>query len=665
MPFNSFTHEKMKKILNKIFVTLLFSVGLLLFSGCSKDNPDNGGGTPDTSFKLTGVSIPGTISVTLNSNVTITAKGFASGDIIKFASKSETSKVFQFPVSNVTANSATINIGSTINSGVYNISALRGTKELALGSTTLSIQAVSTIPDIAGKNIKGIVYCNGKGVSGVVVSDGVEVTKTDANGIYYLQSQKKHGYVFISVPSNYEVATVNKLPQFYKAVAGVSTINQCDFELFVVNNDNHVVIAMADMHLANRNSDVSQFKSGFYSEVAALASQIKLTGKKVYGLTLGDMSWDAYWYANTYSLPNYVNDIDGIGFQIFNTMGNHDNDPYKVGDFDAEAAFKTVLGPTYYSFNLGQVHYVVLDDISYINTGGSQGTIGERNYSGTITAEQLAWLNKDLAEVTDKSKPIVVAFHIPLYTATGVNGNGQNISLNLTNSGNSLISALSGFTNVKVLSGHTHVNKNMEINSNIYEYNIASVCATWWWTGKSDYGNNHIAPDGSTGGYGIIEVDGANWKYKYKGIGTNKAFRAYDRNTIEITQEKYAPNATGSYAVAAAAYPGEYSNKGSVNTVLINVFNWDSACTLEVKENGTPLTVTRKFVKDPLHIISYPMKRFNLNAEPSFDSAKTTHMFEVTASTATSTLEIKLTDRFGNVYTESMTRPKAFSLSME
>ena len=109
MPYNSFTHEKMKKILNKIFVTLLFSVGLLLFSGCSKDNP--GGDKPDTSFKLTGVSIPGTISVTLNSNVTITAKGFAAGDIIKFASKSETSKVFQFPVSNVTANSATINIG--------------------------------------------------------------------------------------------------------------------------------------------------------------------------------------------------------------------------------------------------------------------------------------------------------------------------------------------------------------------------------------------------------------------------------------------------------------------------------------------------------------------------------------------------------------------------
>ena len=655
----------MKKLINLFLIAFALLTFSVLISGCSKDESNSGGGDGDT-FKLTGVSIPGTLSVTLNSNLTITANGFAIGDIIKFTSKNNPSDLYQFPVSNVTATSASINIGSAINSGVYNISVIRGSKEIYIGSTTLSIQPNTSIPDISGKNIKGVIYCNGRGIPNVVVSDGVEVTKSDANGIYYLQSEKKHGYVFISVPSNYEVATVNKLPQFYKPVAGITTVNQCDFELFESNNENYVVIAMADMHLANRNSDISQFKNGFYAEVAAYATQVKNSGKKIYGLTLGDMTWDAYWYSNSYSLPNYVNDIDGIGFQIFNTMGNHDNDPYQVGDFDAEAAFKSKIGPSYYSFNLGQIHYVVLDDISYINSGGSQGVVGDRNYTGSITSEQLSWLSKDLSEVTDKTKPLVIAMHIPLYTITGIDAQGKDrLSLNLTSSGSSLINILSQFTSVKILSGHTHVNKNMEISNNLYEYNIASVCATWWWTGRSDYGNNHIAPDGSTGGYGIIEVAGNTFKYKYKGIGTNKGFRAYDRNMIEITNDKYAPNATGSYAISAAAYPGEYSNKSTSNNVLINVFNWDSACSLEVKENGKTLDVTRKFVKDPLHIISYPMKRFNLNAEPTFDSATTSHMFEVTASNATSTLEIKLTDRFGNIYTESMTRPKPFILSME
>lgn len=655
----------MKKLINLFLIAFTLVTFSVLIAGCSKDGSDSGGGSDDT-FKLTGVSIPGTLSVTLNSNLSITANGFAIGDIIKFTSKNNPSDLYQFPVSNVTATSASINIGSAINSGVYNISVIRGSKEIYIGSTTLSIQPNTSIPDVSGKNIKGIIYCNGRGIPNVVVSDGVEVTKSDANGIYYLQSEKKHGYVFISVPSNYEVATVNKLPQFYKPVAGITTVNQCDFELFESNNENYVVVAMADLHLANRNSDISQFKTGFYAEVAAYANQVKNSGKKIYGLTLGDMTWDAYWYSNSYSLPNYVNDIDGIGFQIFNTMGNHDNDPYQVGDFDAEAAFKSKIGPSYYSFNLGKIHYVVLDDISYINTGGSQGVVGDRNYTGSITSEQLSWLSKDLSEVADKTKPLVIAMHIPLYTITGIDAQGKDkLALNLTGSGSSLMNVLSQFSNVKILSGHTHVNKNMEISNNLYEYNIASVCATWWWTGRSDYGNNHIAPDGSTGGYGIIEVEGNTFKYKYKGIGINKGFRAYDRNMIEITNDKYAPNATGSYAVSAAAYPGEYSNKSISNNVLINVFNWDSACTLEVKENGKTLNITRKFVKDPLHIISYPMKRFNLNAEPSFDSVTTSHMFEVTASNATSTLEIKLTDRFGNVYTENMTRPKPFTLSME
>ncbi|WP_218565308.1 metallophosphoesterase N-terminal domain-containing protein [Sphingobacterium multivorum] len=39
--------------------------------------------------------------------------------------------------------------------------------------------------------VKGVVYANGVGVANVVVSDGFEVTMTDAAGIYYLPSSKK------------------------------------------------------------------------------------------------------------------------------------------------------------------------------------------------------------------------------------------------------------------------------------------------------------------------------------------------------------------------------------------------------------------------------------------------------------------------------------------
>ena len=95
--------------------------------------------------------------------------------------------------------------------------------------------------------------------------------------------------------------------------------------------------------------------------------------------------------------------------------------------------------------------------------------------------------------------------------------------------------------------------------------------------------------------------------------------------------------------------------------MYVNVWNWDPSWKVEVSEGGNPLTVTQVTVKDPLHLVAYTAKRLNKNATATFATESNRHMFKVTASSASSTLDIKVTDRFGNVYTESMTRPLNFS----
>jgi len=536
-----------------------------------------------------------------------------------------------------------------------------------VGLVTQFTYASTIIPDKVGMNVKGRVFCQNQGISNVTVSDGFEVTQTDADGVYYLKSGKKNGYVFISVPSNYEVSTTGTIPNFFQHLSADSiTVDQRDFELTAVNNSNHVMILMADMHLANKNEDQLQFKKGFYADAKALALNFQNSGTQVYGLTLGDMSWDGYWYvADCYSLPQYLTTISWIGFPIFNNMGNHDNDPRKIPDFNAESTFKSVVGPSYYSFNLGKIHYVVLDDVEYLNVGATSTSNGNRTYNNVVIANQMSWLKKDLAKVTDKTTPVVVAFHCPLYTAS-VNSSGYQVnSVSLDNAAE-VVSALSAFSNIKFVSGHTHINRNVEISSKMYEHNVAAVSATWWWTGRTGYAGNHICKDGSPGGYGILEVNARNMEYYYKGIGfdRNQQFRSYDRNMIEITAAKFAPSANSTYAPQVPTYAGEYATASTNNIVLINVFNYDSACKLQVTENGVTLPVLRKYVKDPLHIISFEMKRLNNNAAiTDFESNNTTHIFQVTASSASSTLNIKLTDRYGNVYTETMKRPKTFSIA--
>ncbi|KAF0240824.1 MAG: hypothetical protein FD183_923, partial [Chitinophagaceae bacterium] len=51
--------------------------------------------------------------------------------------------------------------------------------------------------------IKGKVLSKGKGIAGVVVSDGIQVFKTDKNGQYQFTVKENTDFVFISSPAGY------------------------------------------------------------------------------------------------------------------------------------------------------------------------------------------------------------------------------------------------------------------------------------------------------------------------------------------------------------------------------------------------------------------------------------------------------------------------------
>ena len=650
----------------KSSVLVLLGVGV---NSCSDDDvdidddPTNGNGT---GFIIKQVSIPSNLNLAPGGDVTITGQGFVNGDKILLTLSSDSRITHLINTSTVTDQKAVFALPEGVITGRYTVIVIRGSEKLQIGSINLNIVIDTSIPDVDGMTVKGIVSSDGKGVEGVVVSDGYELTTTDAAGIYYLKSQKKNRYVFISVPGNYEVTKTNNLPMFFQRLSGGTSVEQKNFSLTKTDNSKHVVLALADWHLANRNNDIAQFGSKMLPDINATIAEYKAKGIKVYGLTLGDMSWETYWYDNNYKLPEYLQQMYKINCPIFNMMGNHDNDPYASNDWDAALPFKETVAPNYYSFNLGDVHYVVLDNIEYINTGGSQGVQGNRNYNGKVVAEQMAWLEKDLATVKDKSTPIVIGMHIPLYGNPSVNADGsQRDSVRLDN-GNQIISLLNGFSNVRVLSGHTHVNFTVEAAPNIIEYNTAAICATWWWTGRNGYAGNHICKDGTPGGYGVWEIDGKDMKWYYKSMGYEKdyQFRSYDLNTVHITADKFAPKSTNQ---KMAPFAGVYANPNNRNEVLINVWGYDKKWKIEVKENGSTLDIQREFTKDPLHIISYEAQRLNVGADPTsaFITNNTAHLFKVKASSAISDLNIKVTDRFGNVYSETMKRPKEFTHLMK
>ena len=199
----------------------------------------------------------------------------------------------------------------------------------------------------------------------------------------------------------------------------------------------------------------------------------------------------------------------------------------------------------------------------------------------------------------------------------------------------------------------------------IHEHNSGAICASWWWSGNLTPGV-HVSIDGAPGGYAIWDIDGTDfaWLYKSTGWPEEYQFRSYDLNQCHITAEAFAPEST---EAEMGAYSDTYGTKNNKNEILVNVWGYDPEWKVEMTENGKPLEVKRVVAKDPLHIISYEAKRLNVGAAPTADfvSCATAHMFKATASNATSTIEIKVTDRFGNTYSETMNRPKSLSCSMK
>lgn len=650
----------MKNVLKYLLLALI-AVSQLFACGGSDDEK-----TPADNFDVQ-FTVPGSVDVTEGGECTFAVSGGGKSPLTTdtFILESDAGISYVCPIVNTTSDSFTVRLADGCETGYYKVFVKRDARKKSFGRIYINIvEDIDFKPD-AGTTVYGIVSSAGVGVENVVVSDGAEVTVTNEKGIYQLKSAKKWGYVFISVPSGYEVPSVGVLPQFHRALKNsADVVERADFKLEKVDGqDSYKIFMLGDMHLANRTGDLGQFAQ-FTSDLTDYMTRHK--GEKMYALTLGDMTWDLYWYSNSYYFPQYLNTINSQikNLQIFHTMGNHDNDFQTRSDYDAAVKYVDQICPTYYSFNIGKVHYVVMDDIDCSSYDGTES----RNYVKSLSAEQLDWLAKDLSHVA-KTTPVVVAMHAQVFYPTT---SGFKIDHDLVNTLR-LFDILDGYT-VRFVTGHTHKLFNVTPDApivdghNFREYNSGSVCASWWWSGNLTPGI-HIGTDGTPGGYGIWDVTGTDFQCLYKSTGWPEEyqFRSYDLNNVHFSMadvplmpSDISASVKNAYMQYVNAYP-----QNNDNEVLINIWNWNSDWTLSVvDENRKTLPYTEVWAYDPLHIAALSVKRFNnagLKSTPSFITDKFTHFFKVKADDADTDLVITVKDEFGNEWTENMQRPKAFS----
>ncbi len=539
---------------------------------------------------------------------------------------------------------------------------------IATADAQSNYRSTQKVKDRKNTNINGVVECDGNAVAGVVVSDGYETTVTDKNGRYWLNSRKLNPQIFISVPSGYEAVSDDVVPGFWADItSGVDKTERHDFNLTKTDNRRHAMIVFTDPHFCNTRNDISTFTETCMPVINNVVSKMRNDSITVYSMNLGDASWDRLWYENDFNIADFrklLNDID-YPTPLYNVMGNHDNDgattPGDSTDFNAARPYMKAFGPRYYSFNIGGIHYIVLDNIVYKNEGqprfGGKGLAGSCNYDKAITDEQLRWLENDLAHV-DYSTPLVIAAHIPFFKSK--NGLGKKYTPNLENT-DRLMEILKGHDEVHFLTGHTHYNTFCRISDSpnkVVEHNIAGTCGAWWYTSAAGYGI--ICPDGRPGGFTVFNAEDRNLSWD---------FIAYDApdekfNTIDINSVKEFYDNSGELKIFRKHYPrwSDYSDEPD-NQVYINVWAWEPGWKVSVTENGKELPVEHLSLESPNYATTYMLwKTVWIEQYPeSYAKPRKEAMFRTVASAKDTPLEITVTDSFGNEYRQSMIRPKKFS----
>lgn len=265
-----------------------------------------------------------------------------------------------------------------------------------LAQVTLS---VSVFED---RNGNGVRDSGERALPGVAVSNQREVVATNASGVARIE-RGSTGIVFVSVPDGFR-----SVGPFWKAPTAADS--QLTFALrpapaprsftFVHGSDPHIAPASVER--------TRRFK------------QLVDSLKPDFTILTGDLVRDAMSQqealARSY-FDLFEAETRNFASPLWTVPGNHDHFglirsraqiPATHPLYD-RGMYRHYLGPDYYSFTFGGVHFVGLNTLMPDDSA----------YYGRVDSVQLAWLKSDLALVPP-SMPVVTFNHIPMVSASEI-----------------------------------------------------------------------------------------------------------------------------------------------------------------------------------------------------------------------------------------------------
>ncbi|HEY3434517.1 MAG TPA: metallophosphoesterase [Solirubrobacterales bacterium] len=249
------------------------------------------------------------------------------------------------------------------------------------------------------QNGNGVRDAGETGVGGARVSDQRHTVLSGADGRWTIAARGGYGLVNVGAPAGHRVAGA-----FWKWIDAGGPL---DFALVTAPNPTAFrFVHASDPHTSPQS--VERLRAARAIVERLQPDFVLMTGDLVRdALRVGEEEARGY-----YDL--YVAEIARFPVPVWNVPGNHEIFGVErhlslvspQHPLYGKGMYRRRLGPNYYSFDWGGVHFVGLDTVD----------VDDLWYYGHVDATQLEWLAGDLATVP-ATTPVVTFNHIPFVTA--------------------------------------------------------------------------------------------------------------------------------------------------------------------------------------------------------------------------------------------------------
>jgi hypothetical protein len=500
---------------------------------------------------------------------------------------------------------------------------------------------------------------NRSGIADVMLSNGLDVVKTDADGTWSLPVRDGDS-VFVIKPSGWAlpVEPATNLPRFAYVHAPDGSPD-LGFRFAGVSPTGPLP-ASIDFAL-HRRDEPATFDAVLFTdpqpeslnEVGYIRDDVVSVvdgAQAAFGITHGDIMFDDLSY-----YPRYNHIVGTIGLPWFNCRGNHDMNLEAPDNTHAAETFKRVFGARWLAFQHGGATFILLDNVDYLGTDPSKPN-GFGKYRGYFGARQLGFVRNVLANVPRDSL-VVISFHIPLRTLASTDDANNTVDMK------DFLAAIGTHAKTVSFCGHTHTNEHWYFGGDdgyaagVHHHHILAAVSGSWWSGPFDARGIPMAlqSDGSPNGFHILSVDGS--AYTTTLVPAHDPARGQMRVMLDSQVHGRDEEVIHDYHAGALLAGPIAADRLASTRLVVNVFDGGPRSKVEVSIGGRSPQVLAKVERlDPFVVEVYARNR--ASKKSWVEAGKSSHLWQgglpADLAAGTHRVAVRATDEYGRLRVASM-----------